>query len=852
MKKLLLAFILPLFCFTASAGISKSQIADALVSKGVLLQKTPYIITSQYTSANNGVTHVYLRQTLNGIEVFNANSSLNFDKNDALINFNNGFITVDPTTVAELKNGISYATAINKVAAQLNIKVNIVLAKLSNNAREFIVHDPQASAQDVKAKIYYLYKNKQFIAVWNIEIYDNKKGDWWNKRVDVQNGEIIDENNWTTHCNTSQVKHAVKKNDYYSFSFDDEVLLKKAATGSYRVIPFPFESPQKSNPVLINSQATATASPYGWHDVDGIAGSEYTITRGNNVYAKEDTLARDSSGYAPDGGSALIFDFPFDSVAYPRSYLKSAITNLFYWNNIVHDIFYRYGFDEASGNFQQYNYTQAGIGEDYVLADAQDGSGTNNANFSTPPEGNNPRMQMFIWEAASNSNIFNINTPAYLKGQYLAAVASFGPYPAPPGVTGNLALTNDGTSQPTYACSTIVNNVAGKIALIDRGNCYFVDKVYNAQLAGAKAVVIINNTPGAPFSMGTAGTKDKLINIPSVMINQALGNSLKSLLASDSVVNITLVDSAGGPKYFDSDFDNGVIIHESAHGVSNRLTGGPFNTNCLYNAEQGGEGWSDFFALALTARASDNPAFGKGIGTYLIAEDTTGLGIRDYKYSRNMTVNPATYDYIKTNAEVHFVGFVWCTMLYDIFWDMADKYGFNNDIYNGTGGNNKAIQLVMDGLKLQPCMPGFVDARNAILLADSINNNFANRNLLWKAFARRGLGFYASQGSADIVTDGTQSFSLPPLTTVVNSQPSPSDISVFPNPTTGIINIQLNTTAQFNQITLYDLTGKIIMQKACNNTNTGIALDLSNAAKGIYFLQLTSNSGAVCKKVIVE
>ena len=60
------------------------------------------------------------------------------------------------------------------------------------------------------------------------------------------------------------------------------------------------------------------------------------------------------------------------------------VTNLFYGCNTFHDIYYRYGFDEASGNFQVSNYGRGGVGGDDVRCEAQDGSGTNNANFSTP------------------------------------------------------------------------------------------------------------------------------------------------------------------------------------------------------------------------------------------------------------------------------------------------------------------------------------------------------------------------------------------------------------------------------------------------------------------------------------
>ena len=73
------------------------------------------------------------------------------------------------------------------------------------------------------------------------------------------------------------------------------------------------------------------------------------------------------------------------------------MTNLFYWNNLVHDVMYQYGFDEVSGNFQENNYGRGGSASDYVYAEAQDGGGTNNANFATPVDGGNPRMQMYLW-----------------------------------------------------------------------------------------------------------------------------------------------------------------------------------------------------------------------------------------------------------------------------------------------------------------------------------------------------------------------------------------------------------------------------------------------------------------------
>ena len=70
---------------------------------------------------------------------------------------------------------------------------------------------------------------------------------------------------------------------------------------------------------------------------------------------------------------------------------------LFYITNWYHDLLYHLGFTEAAGNFQQDNFGRGGKGSDFLLADAQDGSGTNNANFGTPADGASPRMQMYLW-----------------------------------------------------------------------------------------------------------------------------------------------------------------------------------------------------------------------------------------------------------------------------------------------------------------------------------------------------------------------------------------------------------------------------------------------------------------------
>src|SRR5262249_1428993 len=149
------------------------------------------------------------------------------------------------------------------------------------------------------------------------------------------------------------------------------------------------------------------ASPFGWHDTDGIAGAEFTDTRGNNVDAhldRNDDDLPDPLPGRPDGGPTLDFSgFTLDPTQQPTVLPNHnlAHVNLFSLNNIVHDIHYQYGFAEAAGNFQVNNYGRGGLGSDAVQADAQDGGGTNNANFATPPDGSPPRMQMYLFTSTS-------------------------------------------------------------------------------------------------------------------------------------------------------------------------------------------------------------------------------------------------------------------------------------------------------------------------------------------------------------------------------------------------------------------------------------------------------------------
>ncbi|KAF8598768.1 hypothetical protein BDV93DRAFT_324073 [Ceratobasidium sp. AG-I] len=405
--------------------------------------------------------------------------------------------------------------------------------------------------------------------------------------------------------------------------------------GSYRVWKWGINDPASGNRTLEESPYDKVASPLGWHSVPaGVDPVEnhpelgadtivnFTTTVGNNVIAQSNWAGGQAwkNNARPDGGSHLVFDFPYGANPWdkgwetvePRQYSNASITQLFYLSNMYHDLLYRYGFDEKSGNFQQYNFGKGGSEGDGVIVDAQDSSGFNNANFATPPDGQNGRCRMFVWNTAK------------------------------------------------------------------------------------------------PFR--------------------------------------------------DGGLDSGILIHELSHGLSTRLTGGPANSACLGRGESGGmgEGWGDYIATSVrsTSTYQDYP-----IAAWAA---NTRRGIRHFPYASNTTVNPSLYDFLQRNdyKEVHAIGEVWAEILWVVANKLIDKHGFSDSLFptaetqfyrtyvrdGGAStlvpkhGNTLMLQLLVNGLKLQPCNPKLMQARDAIIAADVALTGGENKCLLWSGFASRGLG----------------------------------------------------------------------------------------------------------------
>ena len=769
------------------SSVAVQHLSDSYEQLGLQASDIENVIVDHAYTDDKGIGFIYLVQTHDGVPVYNAIMTIAISKQGKAITTANRFISDLKSKVASTEAKISEVEAIQTVAN--HFKTETAITALRKDAKTgvsyFSANDLANSEIPVSFK-YEVDAEGKFHKAYDLSIDMKANSDWWSIRIDAESGKILSKTNWTLYCNhdhsnASSIDHSCKNDFIELTSAKQSTVLGDGA--SYRVYPFPAENPLQTEQLLIVDPSDPIASPLGWHDTDGMDGAEFTITRGNNVHAYLDTADINApQGTQPDGGEDLIFDFVHDQSQNPIINANSAQVNLFYANNFIHDFSYNLGFDEAAGNFQTTNYSGEGQGNDYVRAeaidleqvDSLDADGVvvavvtayGNANFSVVPEGTRGRMQMYLWRNPGQSTFATITSPQEIAADLPTGNPTWG-FPINQGdapVTGKAVLINDGTQFSSQGCNSAINvsSMTGNIALVDRGTCEFGTKALNAQQAGAIGVIICNvagvngGTGDELLNMG-AGVEGGQVTIPVRAFRVSDCNRIKASLDAGIDVEISLVFTEfDEPSFLDGSYDNGVIAHEYGHGISSRLTGGANNAGCLSGEEQMGEGYSDFVALISTLKSGDNGVDEKPIGNF-VSPNSVG-GIRTYPYSTDMEICPLTYDDIRTESIPHGVGALMAAIGWDLLWALVEQDGLDATWTDTNSGNYKAARLVFDGMKLQPCGPGYVDVRDAILFADELNNDGANACIIWEVFARRGLGMEADQGSVASRSDGTEDF----------------------------------------------------------------------------------------------
>ncbi len=653
-----------------------------------------YEITDDVASRASVVRHLYLRQTLGGVPVYNGQLQIHVANDGRILGINNLFLPDLKSAVKSLEPAIGVAQAIAAAADHLGVRaggLTLVSDEGAGGARRVIYRSP-LSTEPIEARLMIVpVALGEAHLAWNFQLWRpaGEGGDIYNFNVDARTGKVWTRSSWV----------------------DDD---------QYKVYELPLESPNHTTPVPPADARTtqinpaSPASPFGWHDTNGVAGAESTLTIGNNVQAYTDTDANNTpdAGSSPDCTASLNCTFPLDLTLAPSAYRPAAVTNLFYWNNIIHDVAYPYGFDEVSGNFQVNNYGNGGLGNDSVQAEAQDGFSTNNANFGTPPDGQRPRMQMFIW---------------------------------------------------------------------------------------------------------TAPTPDR-----------------------------------------DGDVDNGIIVHEYGHGISNRLVGGPLNVDCLDNNQQPGEGLSDWWALFMTQKNDTSSAARiRGIGTYALNQATTGVGIRADYYDGDPAVNAEpqentwTYSTISAGPIPHGVGSRWAQAYWQVTWALIDEHGYEDNLYDYTGtsadeGNIRAMYYIIEGLKNTACSPTFTDVRDGILAAAAASYGGEDVCTIWKAFAEFGLGSNANPVGPNS-TSPTNGFNIPASCNFLGAAPETQSICAGTNAVYSLVSgqaftgpVTLTLTGQPAGVTV----GYTANPMPPSSSNTLTISNTAAATAGAYNMNLNGNDGA--------
>jgi len=573
-------------------------------------------IESSYQTKHNAVNHVFLRQLVNGIEVANCEVNVNVDRFGAVISLGvSAFKGSAPKTTSKM---ITAEAAVIALANHVGLKMskNFFPISLKSETENLIqLEASELSSEQITASLTYVkVSEEELVLTWKVRVVadavDQPYGAYVGQ-ISVSDSSVVslkDEVNWfmpqeQAEALANEFKQMVENGTY----------TEHADRATYLVYGIPNMDPNFGDRVTVTGLPDREASPLGWFDQGN--GRIFSDTRGNNVFAHDNPTGGPNwiNNYRPNCGSQLTCVFPIDLNQQPVTYRDAAIVNLFWWNNIIHDIWWLRGFDEVSGNAQENNWGRGGRENDAVQANAQDGAGFNNANMLTPVDGTRGRMRMYLWN----------------------------------GIT--------------------------------------------------------------PMR--------------------------------------------------DGDLDSGIIVHEYAHHISIRLTGGPMNSGCLGAGQAGGmgEGWGDWFAILFLQTGATTRAQQFPMGLYAARR-----GIRPFPYTSDLVGNPQTFGILNRGAPyngVHAIGSVWCQILFQVYWEMRDEHGWNPDWFYGDGGNNALLQDVTDGMKLQPCTPNFVQARDAILQADRLNYDGKHLCALWRGFAFRGLGTGAVVRTTNSVTE---SFDVPP------------------------------------------------------------------------------------------
>ncbi len=372
-------------------------------------------------SRRSGLRMVRLEQSVGGIPIFQSESRFLLDRQGRVVrtvaqlvpDAAASALAVSPALTAQQ----AFAAAMGSVGIHLDpAKVALAPVPGASDAapRRILAGDPRIAGPAGSQLVYFPLGPGVLVPAWRQVTFTKGPGDWTTV-VDGASGLVLWRKNLRSHASTQEARFSVyTQADGKTPSHDPAPHdPTDVAPGSGTQFP---EIARTT--VSMSAVEDTTATPDGWIPDGG------NTTTGNNTDTYLDTDADNTpdAGLLDDNGrpvgnldgSGNLRDFLGTGYAYTPApmggnpdagtdptdtqFRRGSVTQLFYDTNWYHDQLYELGFDEAAGNFQTNNNGKGGVAGDPVLAEAQDGSGTDNSNFSTPPDGTSGRMQMFIFD----------------------------------------------------------------------------------------------------------------------------------------------------------------------------------------------------------------------------------------------------------------------------------------------------------------------------------------------------------------------------------------------------------------------------------------------------------------------
>ncbi|HEX4959707.1 MAG TPA: M36 family metallopeptidase [Thermoanaerobaculia bacterium] len=373
-------------------------------------------------SKRNGMRMVRVEQLVNGRPVFQSETRFIVDRSGRVWRSLGLMMPNASALPLSLPPAVSAPQALVKAMQAVGVALDVtrmsVASATANGAVvQVAAHDAKIAGNVASDVVYFPVGPGVLVPAWRQVTFTKTGADWYTV-IDANTGALLWRKNIRAHVSTQEARFSV-----YVQGDGKTPAISPAPHDPTDVNPgdgtqFPAIARTTVN---MSVAQDITASPDGWISDGG------TTTTGNNVDAYLDTDADnlpdtgllDNNGRPvgnPDGATnnrdflgATPRDFNYtpaplggnpDAGDDPNTapYQRGVVTHLFYLANWYHDQLYNFGFDEAAGNFQTTNFSGMGLGGDPVLAEAQDGDGTDNANFSTPPDGQSGRMQMFIFD----------------------------------------------------------------------------------------------------------------------------------------------------------------------------------------------------------------------------------------------------------------------------------------------------------------------------------------------------------------------------------------------------------------------------------------------------------------------